>query len=143
EGGFLFYLNILYHSLMRIASWNVNGIRAVHKKGLFVPYVQKYKPDLLFLQETKAQEHQSEVDLPDYEEYWNSATRPGYSGTAIFTKIKPKSVFLGIPDHIVKKYGITDDGYGDPNGEGRVTTLEFSHFYAVSVYTPNSKDDLS
>src|SRR3989344_3891123 len=104
---------------MRIISWNVNGIRAVHKKGLFVPFVLKYKPDILCLQETKAEQNQSEVDLPDYEEYWNSAKRPGYSGTAIFTKHKPLSVVLGISEKITKKYGFSDDGYGDPNTEGR------------------------
>jgi exodeoxyribonuclease-3 len=128
---------------MKIISWNINGIRAVHKKDLFVPFIEKYSPDIICLQETKAQQNQSEVDLPQYEEYWNSATRPGYSGTAIFTKIKPLSVALGIPEKIAKSYGLSDDAYGDPNTEGRVTTLEFKDFYVVTVYTPNSKDDLS
>jgi exodeoxyribonuclease III len=128
---------------MRIISWNINGIRAVHKKGLFVPFVEKYQPDILCLQETKAQEHQSEVDLPDYEEYWNSALRPGYSGTAIFTKIKPLSVALDIPKDVAEKHGLVKDAYGDPNTEGRVTALEFKDFYVVTVYTPNAKDDLS
>src|SRR3990167_9069421 len=99
---------------MKIISWNVNGIRAVHKKGLFVPFIEKYQPDILCLQETKAQQHQSEVDLPEYEEYWNSAVRKGYSGTAIFSKIKPLSVVLGLPETICKKYKLADDGYGDP-----------------------------
>ena len=115
----------------------------MHKKGLFVPFVEKFKPDILCLQETKAQQNQSEVDLKDYEEYWNSATRPGYSGTAIFTKIKPLSVILGLPEKIAKRYGLVDDKYGDPNTEGRVITLEFKDFYVISVYTPNAKDDLS
>ncbi len=128
---------------MRIISWNVNGIRAVHKKNLFVPFVKKYKPDIICLQETKAEQNQSEVDLPEYEEYWNSATRKGYSGTAIFSKNKPLSVILGLPKKIEKKYGIEDDGYGNPNLEGRVVTLEFKDFYVISVYTPNAKDDLS
>src|SRR3989338_9157153 len=128
---------------MRIISWNINGIRAVHRKELFVPFVEKFKPDILCLQETKAQQNQSEVDLKDYEEYWNSATRPGYSGTAIFTKDKPLSVILGLPEKIAKKYGLVDDKYGDPNTEGRVITLEFKDFYVISVYTPNAKDDLS
>ena len=127
---------------MRIISWNVNGIRAVHKKGLFVPFVKKYKPDILCLQETKAEKHQSEVKLPEYEEFWNSATRPGYSGTAIFAKEKPIAVILNIPEKILKKYNLKDT-YGDPNTEGRITTLEFKDFYVVSVYTPNAKDDLS
>lgn len=128
---------------MKLMSWNVNGIRAVHKKGLFVPFVEKFQPDILCLQETKAKQQQSEVDLPEYEEYWNSAQRPGYSGTAIFTKIKPLSLKLGIPGEIARKYDFTNDGYGDPNTEGRLTTLEFEKFFIVSVYTPNAKDDLS
>ncbi len=128
---------------MHIISWNVNGIRAVHKKGLFVPFIEKYKPDILCLQETKAKQDQSEVDLPDYEEYWNSALRPGYSGTAIFTKIKPLAVILGIPEKIAQRYNLVNDAYGDPNAEGRVTALEFKDYYVVTVYTPNAKDDLS
>ncbi len=123
-------------------SWNVNGIRAVHKKGLFVPFVDKYKPDILFLQETKAKQDQSEVDLPDYEEYWNSAEKAGYSGVAIFTKHKPEKVLLGFPDKICKKYKFADK-YGDPLTEGRIIALEFETFYVVSVYTPNAKDDLT
>lgn len=128
---------------MRIISWNINGIRAVHKKNLFVPFVDKYKPDILCLQETKAEQHQSEVDLKEYEEYWNSASRKGYSGTAIFTKEKPLSVILDIPEKIAKKFKITDDGYGNPNTEGRVVCAEYKKFYIVTVYTPNAKDDLS
>jgi len=135
---------------MKIISWNVNGIRAVHKKGLFVPFVKKYRPDILCLQETKAQKdqttHQSEVDLRDYEEYWNSASRKGYSGTAIFTHKslgKPLAVLLGMPDKIINKYKLAEDKYGDPTTEGRVIALEFKTFYVVSVYTPNAKDNLS
>ena len=128
---------------MKIISWNINGIRAVHKKGLFVPFIKQYQPDILFLQETKAKQDQSEVDLPDYEEYWNSATRPGYSGTAVFTKIKPISVLLGIPEVISKKYKLSQDKYSDLTTEGRVVALEFKDFYAVTVYTPNAKEDLS
>ncbi len=127
---------------MKIMSWNINGIRAVHKKGLFVPFIEKYQPDILCLQETKAEQHQSEVDLPDYEEYWNSAVKKGYSGTAIFTKEKPIAVVLNVPEAILKKYKLKDK-YGDPNTEGRITAAEFKDFYVVSVYTPNAKDDLS
>ena len=129
---------------MKLISWNVNGLRAVHKKGLFVPFVEKYKPDILCLQETKAEEHQSEVDLPDYEEYWNSSSgRKGYSGTAIFTKTKPLAILVGIPEDICKKFSIDEDHYGDANKEGRVIAAEFPDFYIVDVYTPNSKPDLS
>ena len=127
---------------MKIISWNVNGIRAVHKKGLLVPFIKKYQPDILCLQETKAEKHQSEVDLPEYKEYWNSAEKKGYSGTAIFTKQKPLSVILNIPQNIEKKYGLLDK-YGNPNKEGRVIAVEFKDFYMVNVYTPNAKDDLS
>lgn len=145
---------ILYYSCysgaMKLVSWNVNGIRAVHKKGLFVPFVRKYEPDIICLQETKAEQGQSEVDLPEYEEFWNSATKKGYSGTAIFTKVKPKSVILGLPPDITRKYKLSDDGYGDPSGEGRVIAAEFDDpssdgagYYVVTVYTPNAKDDLS
>jgi exodeoxyribonuclease-3 len=127
---------------MKIISWNVNGIRAVHKKGLFLPFIEKYAPDVLCLQETKAEQHQSVMELKDYEEYWNSATKKGYSGTAIFSKVKPIAVILNIPDKILKKYNLKDT-YGDPNTEGRIVTAEFKNFYVVSVYTPNAKDDLS
>jgi exodeoxyribonuclease III len=127
---------------MRIFSWNVNGIRAVHKKGQLTTFIDAYKPDILCLQETKAQEHQSEVDLPEYDEYWNSAERKGYSGTAIFTKIPPLNVIRGIPESITHKYDLSD-AYGDTTKEGRVITLEFEPFYVSTVYTPNAKDDLS
>lgn len=128
---------------MRIMSWNVNGIRAVHKKGVFLPFLKKYKPDILCLQETKAEQHQSPLDLPDYEEFWSSAKKKGYSGTAIFTKTTPNNVLFGMPEDIAKKHGLADDGYGDPNEEGRIVAADMHDFYVVSVYTPNAKDDLS
>jgi exodeoxyribonuclease-3 len=128
---------------MKIISWNVNGIRAVHKKALFLPFIEKYKPDILCLQETKAEQGQAVIDLPAYEEYWNSATKKGYSGTAIFTKEKPLAVFNGLPEEIIKKYALTADDYGDPTTEGRVIAAEYEKFYVVTVYTPNAKDDLS
>ncbi|MCE9541518.1 exodeoxyribonuclease III [Candidatus Kaiserbacteria bacterium] len=110
----------------------------------FIPALEKLDADVACFQETKAEQHQSEVDLPEYEEYWNSSrTRKGYSGTAIFTKNEPLSVHFGIPDDILKKYHMKDDSYGDPNEEGRVVAAEFEHFYVATVYTPNSKDDLS
>ena len=129
---------------MRIMSWNVNGIRAVHKKDLFMPFMKKYKPDILCLQETKAEQEQSPLELPDYEEYWSSSrARKGYSGTAIFTKMTPNDVLYGMPEDIAKKYGLSDDSYGDPNEEGRIVACDMHDFYVVSVYTPNAKDDLS
>ena len=128
---------------MKLYSWNVNGIRAVWNKGEFKKFIDKYQPDILCLQETKAQQHQSEVDIDGYEEYWNSAEKKGYSGTAIFTKTKPIAVINGFPEEIIKKHKVTGDVYGDPNKEGRVMAAEFEDFYVVTVYTPNSKDDLS
>lgn len=128
---------------MKIVSWNINGIRAVHNKGLFLPFVKKYRPDIICLQETKAKRDQSEIDLPEYEEYWNSAEKAGYSGTAVFTKLKPISVSFGFPEKILKKYKLNEDIYGDPNKEGRVLMAEFEDFYIVNCYTPNSKGDLS
>lgn len=128
---------------MKIYSWNVNGIRAVIKKDAFVPFIKQYQPDILCLQETKAQQGQAEIDLPDYEEYWNSAEKKGYSGTAIFTKTKPLSIANNLADDIAKKYGLVADNYGDPVREGRIITAEYKDFYVVTVYTPNSKGDLS
>lgn len=128
---------------MKLYSWNVNGIRAVINKGTFQQFIADHQPDVLCLQETKAKEGQAEIDLPDYHEYWNSADKAGYSGTAIFSKIKPLQVINGFTDDITTKYGLADDGYGDPNKEGRVISAEFDDFWVVTVYTPNSKNDLS
>ncbi len=128
---------------MKLASWNVNGLRSIHRKGLFLPFIENYKPDIVCLQETRAQQHQSEIDLPDYEEYWNSASKKGYSGTAIFTKKKPLSIRLDLPEDIAVTYKLMDGSYGNPNAEGRVITAEFSDFFVVNVYTPNAKEDLS
>jgi exodeoxyribonuclease-3 len=128
---------------MKIFSWNVNGIRAVWNKGEFQKFIKKYDPDVLCLQETKAQQDQSEVDLKEYKEYWNSAEKKGYSGTAIFTKKEPVNIVSGFPDDIVKKFKVAGDTYGDPNKEGRVMVAEFDDFYLMTVYTPNAKDDLS
>ncbi len=128
---------------MKIYSWNVNGIRAVWNKGAFQKFIEEHNPDILCLQETKAEQGQSEVDLPDYEEYWNSARKKGYSGTAIFTKTKPLAVRNDFPEEITRKYDAMVDNYGDPLHEGRVLTAEFEKFYLVTVYTPNSKGDLT
>jgi exodeoxyribonuclease III len=130
-------------AMTKIYSWNVNGIRAVHKKGLLLPFIQQHQPDVLCLQETKAAQGQAEIDLPQYTEYWNSATKKGYSGTAIFTRNLPIKVINGLPDDIIKNHKIIVDAYGDPNAEGRVIAAEYDQFYVVTVYTPNAKDDLS
>ena len=128
---------------MKIYSWNVNGIRAVLNKGALQEFIKKYQPDILLLQETKAQQGQAQTDFKDYDEYWSSAEKKGYSGTAIFTKIKPLQVINGLPRDIITKYEVHGDVYGDPNKEGRVITAEFDKFYVVGVYTVNIKDDLS
>jgi len=115
---------------MKIISWNVNGIRAVLKKG-FLDFMDAHDPDIICIQETKAHEEQVELNLEKYPyKYWNSAEKKGYSSTAIFSKIKPVSVIkdMDIPKH---------------DNEGRVITLEFEDYYLVTVYTPNSKRDLS
>jgi len=128
---------------MNIYSWNVNGIRAVIRKGDFQKFIAKHQPDVLCLEETKAKQGQAEIDLPEYKEFWNSADKPGYSGTAIFTKVEPITVINGLPEDIIGKYKVHGDVYGDPNKEGRVITAEFDKFYLVGVYTINIKDDLS
>ena len=122
---------------MKIYSWNVNGLRAVLRKGALQTFIDKYDPDILCLQETKAKQGQAEVDLPEYEELWNSADRPGYAGTAIFTKVKPLSVRNNFPTNLEFA-----DSFGDPLTEGRVLTAEFEKFFLVDVYTPNSKNQL-
>lgn len=128
---------------IKIYSWNVNGIRAVVRKEQFVPFITKEQPDILCLQETKAEQGQAEIDLSGYEEYWNSAEKKGYSGTAIFTKHKPLAIINGFPEEIIKDYKVPGDVYGDPNKEGRIITAEYEKFFLVTVYTPNAKDDLS
>ena len=129
--------------MIKLFSWNVNGIRAVIKKGEFQKFIKNYQPDIICLQETKANQEQVEIDLPGYEEYWNSAEKKGYSGTAIFTKIKPIEVSYDFSDGIIKKYHLVDEADRDSGTEGRVITAEFENFYVVTVYTPNAKDDLS
>ncbi|MDL2258209.1 exodeoxyribonuclease III [Eubacteriales bacterium OttesenSCG-928-K08] len=114
---------------MKIISWNVNGLRAALGKG-FLEFVQKTEPDILCLQETKMQQGQAQVDMPDYLEYWNSAVKKGYSGTAVFTKRKPLKVTYGI-------------GIEEHDQEGRVITLEFDDFFLVNCYTPNSQRELA
>ena len=113
---------------MKLISWNVNGLRAVWQKG-FSDFFKEADADIFCLQETKMQEGQLDVDFEGYYQYFNSAVRKGYSGTAIFTKNKPLAI----------KYDI---GIEEHDQEGRVITLEFENFYMVNVYTPNSKSEL-
>ncbi len=128
---------------MKLYSWNVNGIRAVLNKGELLKFIDEHDPDVLCLQETKASRDQFEIDLPQYHEHFFSAVKKGYSGTAIFSKEKPLQYKDGFPEDIIEAFQVSGDTYGDPNAEGRVIAAEFEKFWVVTVYTPNSKGDLS
>ena len=114
---------------MKLISWNVNGLRAAVTKG-FIDSFNELDADIFCLQETKLQPHQIELELPGYEQFWNSAVKKGYSGTAIFTRIKPIAVTNGI-------------GIEEHDQEGRVITAEYDNFYLVCCYTPNSQRELA
>ena len=114
---------------MRLISWNVNGLRACMGKG-FLDFFNGIGADAVCLQETKMQPHQLELELPGYVQFWNSAEKKGYSGTAIFTKHQPLAVTYGI-------------GMPEHDTEGRVITCEYEHFYLVTVYTPNAQQGLA
>ena len=114
---------------MKFISWNVNGLRACVQKG-FLDFFHEADADIFCLQETKLQEGQIDLDLPNYYQYWNYAKKKGYSGTAIFTKKEPINVSYGI-------------GIEEHDMEGRVITLEFENFYFITVYTPNSQSELA
>ena len=114
---------------MRLISWNVNGLRACVNKG-FLDFFKEIDADIFCIQESKLQEGQIQLELEGYHQYWNYAVKKGYSGTAIFTKAEPLSVTYGI-------------GKEEHDQEGRVITLEFSEFYMVTVYTPNSQNELA
>jgi exodeoxyribonuclease-3 len=129
--------------MIKIYSWNVNGIRAVMKKGLLEPFMTAEQPDIVCLQETKAKPEQVSLELPGYNQFWYSADKPGYSGTSIFSRVKPIQVVNGFPSALVERFHVSGDLYGDPNKEGRVIAAEFEKFWVVTVYTPNAKDDLS
>ena len=113
---------------MKLISWNVNGLRACLGKG-FLDFFQQADADVFCLQETKMQEGQADLELPGYTQYWNSAQKKGYSGTAVFTRLPVVGVSygMGIPEH---------------DTEGRVITVEFANYYLVNVYTPNSQREL-
>lgn len=128
---------------MKLYSWNVNGIRAVLSKGELQKLITEHDPDILCLQETKAERGQFEIDFPQYHEHFFSAVKKGYSGTAIFSKEPAIQYIDGFPEDIIKKFDVSGDTYGDPNKEGRVIAAEFEEFWVVTCYTPNSKGDLS
>jgi exodeoxyribonuclease III len=114
---------------MKLISWNVNGIRAAIKKG-FEDFLKESNPDILCLQEVKANEDQVEWDINGYKAYWNSAEKKGYSGVAVLTKKEPLNITKGL-------------GSEELDNEGRVLTLEYDSFYLLNVYTPNAKRDLA
>ena len=114
---------------MKLISWNVNGLRACVGKG-FLEFMEQESPDIMCVQETKLQQGQIELELPEYHQYWNYAEKKGYSGTALFTKTEPIQVNYGI-------------GIEEHDKEGRVITAEFEQFYVVTVYTPNSQNELA
>ena len=114
---------------MKFISWNVNGIRACVQKG-FLDFFKEADADIFCIQESKMQEGQLKLELEGYHQFWNYAERKGYSGTAIFTKQEPLSVAYGI-------------GMEEHDKEGRIITLEFEEFYFVTVYTPNSQNELA
>ena len=114
---------------MKLISWTVNGLRACITKGFF-DFFEQEDADIFCLGETKMQPGQAQIETPGYHQYWNSAQKKGYSGTAVFTKEEPLSVSYGL-------------GIECHDQEGRVITLEFPQFYLVNVYTPNSKDGLT
>ena len=117
---------------MKLYSWNVNGIRAVVKKGLFQSFLKAHQPDVLCLQETKAERGQIEIELPGYREYWNSAVKKGYSGTAVFSRQEPISVVNGFPRDFAERYSFADELERDSAEEGRVITAEFDKFHVVT-----------
>jgi len=133
--------------IMKIISWNTNGLRATIKQGYFTPLFEKYNPDIVCFQETKSTPEQLPEEMRNLKGYVSYFSHPkmkkGYSGVAIYSKEPPLSVIYDFPEAIIKKYGMHGDGYGDPNAEGRIITAEFKAFYIISVYTPNSKNDLS
>ena len=114
--------------MLRFISWNVNGLRAIVGKNFHEVFTE-LDADFFCLQEIKLKAGQIELDLPGYEQYWNYAERPGYSGTAVFTKHTPELVTYGIDN-------------ADHDDEGRVINLRYSNFWLVNVYTPNSQDEL-
>ncbi len=114
---------------MKFISWNVNGIRACITKG-FLNYFNEVDADFFCIQETKCQDGQVQLELEGYYQFWNYAQKKGYSGTAIFTKHKPKTVRYGVGEETTEV-------------EGRIITLEYDEFYLVNVYTPNSQRDLT
>lgn len=136
---------------MKIASWNINGLRAVNKKGMLQFFLDNEQPDILCLQEIKIKPDQVDFAFAGYDLFLNSASRPGYSGTGLLAKsdiankfhITDDGLMRNLPSDIEAKYRLDDDKFGDTNTEGRVTVVDLADFYLATVYTPNAKADLS
>ena len=129
--------------MLKLISWNINGLRACLKKPDFQQFLETEQADVICLQEIKAQAEQVETNLfDDYQVVWNSAERKGYSGTLVLSKLPILASRLNFDDQLAANYQLTDR-FGQTNEEGRVITVEFDKFYLVTVYTPNSKGDLS
>ncbi len=134
--------------MLKIFSWNVNGLRAVIRKGALQKFIQEYQPDILCLQEIKAKPEQVEYDFPGYKVFWNPAERAGYSGTATLVREELLSL-LSSADLFAKNQDNYASESNDNNSfniavdEGRILTLDFEKFYLVNVYVPNSKPDLA
>ncbi len=131
---------------MKIFSWNVNGLRSIINKGNFAEFFAEFQPDILCVQETKARQEQ--IVLPseiakNYDAFYNSAERKGYSGVAIFVKktiASPQNIFYNLPGRLSNRYDFDDAEFGNPNLEGRLITLDFGAFFLANVYVPNAKD---
>ena len=131
---------------MKIFSWNVNGIRAVEKKGTLADFLARKNPDIVCFQEIKIDAEQIakenfDEQYPEYLKFWSHAERKGYAGTAIWSKIAPKTVLTNFPEAILAKYNLGDN-FGDATSEGRICAAEFDDFWLLTVYTPNTKNDL-
>lgn len=134
---------------MKLASWNINGLRAVMRKGELVKFLSEQQPDILCLQEVKIKPDQIDFQIPDYQLVLNSAERSGYAGTGVLisNRIADQVDIAGarynLPVDLANRYGMTSDQFGDPNTEGRVLVVELPDYYVATVYTPNAKADLS
>lgn len=131
---------------MRIFSWNVNGIRAVERKGALNDFFESENPDIVCFQETKIQQDQLKTEefdkkYPEYFKFWSFAQRKGYSGTAIWTKFQPIQTLFNFSKDILEEFNLTDK-FGDASKEGRILAIEFLDFWVLTVYTPNTKSSL-
>ena len=129
--------------MLKLASWNINGLRACCNKGGLQAFIDAYQPDILCLQEIKARPEQVDLTIPaDYQQVWNPGQRKGYSGTLILSRHAFLKKEVDLADEIHQNFKLQDQ-FGDTNAEGRLITIEFDKFYLVTVYTPNSKGDLT